>query len=81
MASPSFAADLARPPTYKAPIYVPQFSRSGFSGGYGWGKSNWTATSGAFTTGDFNVNGPFAGGTLGYNLQTGIWVWGLVGQD
>ncbi len=60
-------------------MYVAPFSWTGFyvgiNGGYGWGKSNWTA--GAITTGDFNVKGPLVGGTLGYNLQTGAWVFGL----
>ena len=83
-AAPSFAADLPTPgyrgPAYKGPVYVgPGFSWTGFyagiNGGYGFGKTNWS--SGAFSTGDFNVNGGLAGGTLGYNLQTGSWVWGL----
>jgi len=82
VASPSFAADLPRP-AYKAPIYTaPAFSWSGFyvglNVGYGWGKSNWT--SGGVTTGDFDVKGWLAGGTLGYNLQTGVWVFGIEGD-
>jgi outer membrane immunogenic protein len=82
MATPSFAADLSNPlprPSYKGPVYVAGFNWTGFyagiNGGYGFGKSNWTG--GALTTGDFNVNGPLVGGTIGYNLQTGAWVWGL----
>ena len=85
MATPSVAADLPRP-AYKAPIkgiknpvYVAPFSWTGFYvgiyGGYGWGKSNWTNVGG--TTGDFNIKGMLLGGTLGYNLQTGSWVWGV----
>lgn len=79
MASPSVAADLPRP-TYKAPMYVaPYFSWTGFyvgiNGGYGWGKSNWSNA--LVSTGDFNVKGGLIGGTIGYNLQTGAWVWGL----
>jgi outer membrane immunogenic protein len=82
MAVPSFAADLPRP-AYKAPLYsAPAFSWSGFyiglNAGYGWGTSSWT--NGTGTTGSFNVNGWLAGGTLGYNLQTGVWVWGLEGD-
>jgi outer membrane immunogenic protein len=80
MASPSFAADLPRP-AYKAPLYVAPFSWSGFyvgiNGGYGWGTSSWTDPVSGFSTGDFDVNGALVGGTLGYNLQTGSWVWGL----
>ena len=78
MVSPSFAADLSRP-AYKAPIYVAPFSWSGFyvgiNGGYGWGKSSWQNT--GANTGDFTIKGPLVGGTLGYNLQTGSFVWGL----
>jgi len=85
VATPSFAADLSRP-AYKAPfkatknpVYVAPFSWTGFyvgiNGGYGWGKSNWTTALGS--TGDFDVKGALVGGTVGYNLQTGGWVWGL----
>ncbi len=82
MASPSLAADLPRP-AYKAPLYsAPGFSWSGFyvgiNGGYGWGNTNWANTSG--TSADFDVKGWMFGGTLGYNLQTGSWVWGIEGD-
>lgn len=81
MAAPSFAADLPRP-SYKAPIYsVPGFSWTGFyagiNAGYGFGKSDW---SGTVTTGSTKPKGVLAGLTLGYNLQTGSWVWGLEGD-
>ena len=77
------AADL-RQPSYKAPAYVaPSYANwggfyVGLNAGYGFGSSKWTA--GAATTGSFDVNGGMAGGTLGYNYQTGIWVWGLEGD-
>ena len=78
MASPSFAADMPGP--YVAPAYSPAFNWTGFyagiNGGYAFGKTNWTDTTGA-TTGDFNFTGALAGGTLGYNIQTGSWVWGF----
>ncbi len=78
MASPSFAADMPGP--YKAPAYSPAFNWTGFyagiNGGYAFGKTNWTDTTGA-TTGDFDFTGALAGGTLGYNIQTGSWVWGF----
>lgn len=77
MATPSLAADLPRP-AYKAPIYVAPFSWSGFyigiNGGYGIGKSDWSSS---ITTGSVNPKGWLVGGTIGYNLQTGVWVWGL----
>jgi outer membrane immunogenic protein len=80
VASPSFASDLPRP-AYKNPVYVAPFSWSGFyvgiNGGYGWGTSNWSSV---VTTGSPKPKGGLLGGTLGYNLQTGAWVWGLEGD-
>lgn len=80
MASPSFAADLPRP-AYKSPVYVAPFSWTGFyvgiNGGYGWGTSDWT---GVGSTAAVTPKGWLVGGTLGYNLQTGNWVWGLEGD-
>jgi outer membrane immunogenic protein len=78
------AADFARP-SYKAPAYGGPFGYNwsglylGINGGYGFGHSNWTDVTGA-TTGDFSVSGGLVGGTLGYNLQTGTWVWGVEGD-
>ena len=81
MALPSYAADMSRP-AFKAPSSAAPWNWTGFyvgiNGGYGFGKSNWTNVAG--TTGDFNVRGALAGGTIGYNLQTGMWVWGLEGD-
>jgi outer membrane immunogenic protein len=78
MATPSLAADLPR----KAPVsYVAPFSWSGFyvgiNGGYGWGTSDWSS---ALTTDSVKPKGGLVGGTLGYNLQTGNWVWGIEGD-
>ena len=77
IAAPASAADLARP-AYKAPYFVAPFSWTGFyvgiNGGYGWGTSDWTGTS------SFDTKGGLVGGTVGYNLQTGVWVWGLEGD-
>ena len=78
MAAPSFAADLPRP-SYKAPVYAPSYYNwtgfyAGINGGYGFGKSDW---SGAGGTGSTKPKGALAGVQLGYNLQTGSWVWGL----
>src|SRR5438309_3603906 len=77
------SADLNRN-SYKAPAYTaPAYANwSGFyvglNGGYGFGKSSWSG--GGVTTGDFDVKGAMAGGTVGYNFQTGTWVWGLEGD-
>ncbi len=78
-AMPASAADLRRPPAYKAPVYVaPVFTWSGFylgiNGGYGWAKSDWSS---AVTSGSTDPKGWLIGGTIGYNIQTGVWVWGL----
>jgi outer membrane immunogenic protein len=74
------AADLPRP-NYKAPIYVEPFSWTGFyvgiNGGYGWGNSDWSGSGGNFQVAP---KGFMGGGTLGYNLQTGVWVWGIEGD-
>jgi outer membrane immunogenic protein len=78
------AADLPRP-SYKAPAYLAPAASTwngfyvGLNAGYGFGKSSWTDPSG-MTTGDFDVKGGMFGGTLGYNYQTGSWVWGLEGD-
>lgn len=75
------AADMRMAPAYKAPGYPAPvfFSWSGFylgvNAGYGFGWSNWTSA--AVTTGGFGVNGAVAGGTIGYNVQTGAVVWGI----
>jgi len=75
VAMPSFAADI---PRKAAPYYVAPFSWSGFyvgiNGGYGWAKSDWSS---AVTAGSVDPKGWLIGGTIGYNLQTGVWVWGL----
>jgi len=81
----ALAADLPQPysPPYKAaPGYVapaPVFSWTGFyvglNGGYAFGSSDWTIP--AVSP---DPVGLLVGGTLGYNLQTGSWVWGIEGD-
>jgi outer membrane immunogenic protein len=78
---PTFAADLAQPIYKGPPAIVPApFSWSGFyigiNGGYGFGSTEWSNT-GSDT---FAINGGLAGVTLGYNIQTGNWVWGGEGD-
>ena len=74
------AADL--PTSYKAPQYVaPAYSSwtgfyVGINGGYGFGKSDWDFPAGT----SIKPKGAVVGGTLGYNFQTGTWVWGIEGD-
>jgi len=74
------AADLPRGP-YKAPAYVaPAYANwtgfyVGLNAGYGFGKSNWDLP--AISP---SPKGFVGGGTIGYNLQTGLWLWGLEGD-
>jgi outer membrane immunogenic protein len=75
------AADLPRP-FNKAPAYVSSnFDWTGFyvglNGGYGFGKSRYDFGAGS---NDFDVKGALAGGTIGYNFQTGSYVWGIEGD-
>jgi outer membrane immunogenic protein len=60
------------------PPIITAFSWTGFyvgaNAGYMWGSSNWTGGAGAFS---ISPKGWMGGGTLGYNFQTGVWVWGL----
>jgi outer membrane immunogenic protein len=89
----AFAADLgvrAAPPAYVAPAVVaPTWTGLylGFNGGWGWSNSNNSnlAFTGAFApftvaTSNNNANSPVFGGQLGYNYQTGSWVWGIEGD-
>ncbi len=82
VAGPSLAADLSRP-AFKAPAASAPFNWTGFyvgiNGGYAWGTSNWTDSTGA-ATGNFNVRGGMVGGTIGYNLQTSQFVLGAEGD-
>lgn len=78
------AADLGVP--YKALPPVPLFSWTGWyagvNGGGAWGQTDHTVSASAVglpavTTGNFDVDGGLAGGTLGYSYQIGQWVLGL----
>jgi outer membrane immunogenic protein len=74
------AADLVRP-TYKAPAYVAPVAANwtgfyvGLNGGYAFGSSDWDSP--AVSP---DPTGYLVGGTLGYNFQTGLWVWGFEGD-
>jgi outer membrane immunogenic protein len=88
-AVPAFAADLPAPPPppqapaayvpVAAPIYNWGGIYFGINGGYGFGQSAWSPTGGV-GTGNFDVNGGLVGGTLGFNFQTGPWVFGVEGD-
>jgi outer membrane immunogenic protein len=90
-AGPALAADLPPPPappprapaTY-VPTPVPYYNWTGIyfgvNGGYGFGTSNWTATSGGPSTGGFNTSGFLGGGTVGFNYQWAAVVAGLEGD-
>jgi outer membrane immunogenic protein len=89
----ALAADLRAAPVYQAPVVVaPTWTGLyvGANGGWGW-ASNFNASS-TFTdpTGggvaispaasNLNATGAVFGGQLGYNWQTGSWVWGVEGD-
>ena len=83
-AAAAFAADMPPSrslPMPRAPTYVPFFSWNGFyiggQAGYGFGQSKWTDSVTGASTGDFDIDGALAGGTLGYNVQLGGWVFGI----
>jgi len=84
LAAPALAADL-RVPVKAAPApVVVAYNWSGcyigVAGGWAWGRSTHDLTGGATDTGPFNVNGGIVGGTLGCNLQTGQFVFGIEGD-
>ena len=74
------AADLPQPykaqPGIIAPI-APRWSGFyvGINGGYAFGTSKWD-----FPAISPDPKGGLVGGTVGYNFQTGTWVWGLEGD-
>jgi outer membrane immunogenic protein len=92
-AGSTLAADLPPsmpppPPPPRAPAYIPvipiQYNWGGvyigLNGGYGFGNSAWSSAATASGTGNFNINGPLVGGTLGANFQAGGFVFGVEGD-
>jgi outer membrane immunogenic protein len=82
---PAFAADIpvkARPPVIE--VWTWDGYYIGANGGYSWGRSKTTAqffnsgTGALISTSQskFNLDGPIAGGQIGFLRQTGQWVWG-----
>ena len=52
----------------------------GINGGGAWGRSRYDFTTSGTTTGNFDINGAMAGGTIGFNVQSGAVVWGIEGD-
>ena len=77
----SFAADMPAGGRYLAPDFGPAFAWGGvyvgLYGGYGWGSSDW---SGSAATGSVSPGGGLFGGTIGFNIQNGAFVYGLEGD-
>jgi outer membrane immunogenic protein len=81
--APSYSAPADSGPAYfptKAPVYSePAANWSGFyigfNVGYGFGKSDWDDPAVSLSP-----KGAVYGGTIGYNLQTGTWLWGAEGD-
>jgi outer membrane immunogenic protein len=79
-AHPTLAADIpTKAPIYSAPVAAPLFNWTGFyvgvQGGYGWGDSRFND---GVSSNWFDIDGWFAGATIGYNFQlTPNWVAGV----
>src|SRR6202041_1996032 len=73
----------APPPVVAAPAYNWSGWYAGVEGGGGFGSSNQIAGGplgfGPITAG-YRLSGWLAGGTVGYNYQSGAWVFGLEGD-
>jgi outer membrane immunogenic protein len=52
----------------------------GGNGGWAWDSTSWRQDVTDNTTGGFGGNGGLIGGTIGYNFQTGPWVFGIEGD-
>jgi outer membrane immunogenic protein len=85
----ALAADLPQPappppraPATYVPAAIPYYNWGGIyigiNGGYGFGRSDWTAVGG--TTGTFNTSGFLGGGTVGANFQAAAFVFGVEGD-
>ncbi len=77
------AADIPRPVYKGVRSVIAYYNWTGFyagiNAGYGWGTSDWSL--GPLATAVSNSpKGFLVGGTLGYNYQTGSFVWGLEGD-
>jgi outer membrane immunogenic protein len=76
------AADMQAVPYTRAPYVSPAYNWTGFyigaMGGYGWSDEVRASIGGlTFSTSSNDLNGGFAGGTVGHNWQMGTWVLGI----
>jgi len=79
------AADVRLPPPPRremiAPAPLPLFDWSGFyvgiNGGWGWGSSSFDFIGAGLGRTDFHASGGLIGGTIGYNYQAGLAVFGI----
>jgi outer membrane immunogenic protein len=79
---PSMPPPPPRAPAAYVPVAPPMYNWGGIyvgiNGGYAFGSSNWSAA--GLSTGNYNIQGALAGGTLGANFQTGQFVFGIEGD-
>src|SRR5262245_63831697 len=85
-AGPAIAADMVtKAPVRTAPVIAPVHDWTGFYvGGHvgnGWGEKDWSnPEADPSVRGADHVNGFMAGGQIGLNWQTGLWVFGVEAQ-
>jgi outer membrane immunogenic protein len=81
IALPALAADMGYPPPPPPAEPILQARWSGFylglNAGYGWGTSDWTSS---VTSGSTSPGGGLVGGTIGFNGQSGAFVFGVEGD-
>jgi outer membrane immunogenic protein len=72
------SADLpARAPAYQAPAAVYNWTGFYLGANVGYGSAGASASSGGVTVDGGDLKGPFAGGQIGYNFQSGMFVFGI----
>ena len=87
VSAPAFAADLpsrttapAAPVAYAPPAFTWTGFYIGVNAGYGWsncGDTTFAGPGGTFVFSSGDDGGFVGGGQIGYNMQTGAFVWGL----
>ncbi|MFO1183397.1 MAG: outer membrane beta-barrel protein [Bauldia sp.] len=69
---------VAPPPPPPALVYNWSGIYFGINGGWGWGEERLTSNAGNHYS--YDIDGGFVGGTIGANVQSGMWVGGLEGD-